>query len=435
MCFAVLPGELVLCLSLLIEQVKGNIGPGILALPFNFQHVGVYGGLCITLIVAVQGIYSMILLLQLQRSASALLLNKNGYLPLESLSFEEVGEAILGRSGRSLVQVTLTAMQMAICAIAISFCATALLALLPVGKLFAVLLVWAVAALLAMLPTLRSLVPLSVFGIIVMLLAVGSSLGAAITDLLSLEPLPSPPPPSNQSSTIGHWGSAFAATFFAFEGIGLILPIHNQYDPGGDQILHGASFLSVFQERGSFDCIVCAALSGVAALFAVVGCVCGAAFPDLWSASITAYLASRGPFFACVNLLVALGVILTFPLQLTPAYEVLDLALGLQRRHGRCLLRQFLVICCVLLVLVMPNLNILIDVAGACANTLLGALPCSFHIALTLKSPRPLDPTSQSRVVVTLIIDVLVIIFCAGVFLFGIRSALAPFSDDDENDA
>jgi hypothetical protein len=68
-------------------------------------------------------------------------------------------------------------------------------------------------------------------------------------------------------------------------------------------------------------------MGAVASLFLLVGLTCSLAFPDIDSGSITAYLRSTypdQPWFDICNGLVVVAVFLTFPLQLTPAVEVLD---------------------------------------------------------------------------------------------------------------
>ena len=402
-----------------VHLFKGNVGPGVLALPLNFQRVGPLAGLVITAVVALQGIFSMVLLLRVQRgaAAAAAAVVAAGHRDGEALSFEEVGFIILGSAGRVMVQTTLAVLQLGVCAVFISFCTTALRALLPLGRTTAVFLVWGACSLLALLPTLRSLVPLSIFGSICMLLAVGTALAAAVADLMDDARSVNPPPQPDDASVLTDWGSAFAATFYAFEGIGLVLPIENQLAPNGELLGRDCG-------GWGFAHVLCGTLNVVALLFAAVGCLCSAAFPRIDSASVTAFLASRGPFFEFVNALVASAVLLTFPLQLTPASQVIEGALGLRGAGSRRFCRLLLVAGCALLVLILPSLDLLIDVMGSCANTVLAGLPCLFHATLTLRSKAPADASARRRRAGVLALDVSVMMLCAAVMGFGLRSAM-----------
>jgi len=65
----------------------------------------------------------------------------------------------------------------------------------------------------------------------------------------------------------------------------------------------------------------------VGTLFWLTGFTTSWGFPGIENGSITAYLSEQYPdstWFRIVNTLVTVAVLLTFPLQLTPALEVLE---------------------------------------------------------------------------------------------------------------
>ena len=100
--------------------------------------------------------------------------------------------------------------------------------------------------------------------------------------------------------------------FFAFEGIGLVLPVENSY---------------FCQQQRPFGNILVGSMSIVALLFILIGVSASLGFPNVHSGSITAYLEKQYPnviWFSIVNDLVIVALALTIPLQLTPAMEVLD---------------------------------------------------------------------------------------------------------------
>ena len=100
--------------------------------------------------------------------------------------------------------------------------------------------------------------------------------------------------------------------------------------------------------------------------------------------------------------------------------------------------------------LCVPNLSSLIDLVGAVANTALASLPCLLHAALMLRTPRgtrapapsggggggdgggdgdgggaaPPRPRLPRVEWVLLVLDALVVAFCAVVFAVGLGEAL-----------
>lgn len=193
-----------------------------------------------------------------------------------------------------------------------------------------------------------------------------------------------------------------ADLFFAFEGIGLVLPVENNYNSTNDtsavtpittnnysspnqethehltnSIVHtitstfllaegqisGDNLGSVNdgdnhlhnqqpqqQHRWIFTSVLLMSMGSVAILFAIIGFTSSIAFQHvngnvgILNASITAFLQESYPnnsWFPVVNMMVVLAVALTFPLQLTPAIEVLDKWL-LECRSSHCNVPQLL---------------------------------------------------------------------------------------------
>ena len=85
------------------------------------------------------------------------------------------------------------------------------------------------------------------------------------------------------------------------------------------------------------DPVLLRSMGVVALLFLLIGSTCGPAFPDIQDGSVTAYLTTRFPnsvWYKIINASVMLAVFLTFPLQLTPAMEVLEEWCGVFRVFG-----------------------------------------------------------------------------------------------------
>eukprot|EP00966_Prymnesium_polylepis_P007589 174129-Prymnesium_polylepis.1 len=140
-----------------------------------------------------------------------------------------------------------------------------------------------------------------------MLIAIFTSLATAVDDLLDGGP-PDSDGPVSSSSLITRWGSAFATTFYAFEGVGLVLPIENQLmrrpTPGASAAAAEGLPAGCF-EALDYSHILCGTMAIVATFFGLVGAFCAAAFPPITTASVTAFLASRGAYYEFVNVLVA----------------------------------------------------------------------------------------------------------------------------------
>jgi hypothetical protein len=107
-----------------IHLMKGNLGPGVLALPLQFVRVGAPIGLAVLAIVGMQGVYCMWLIVATQHAvhkqgrAAELPDRRNS--PAEPLSFEDLGQLAFGRSGRRLVQSSVLCLQLGICCVFLS---------------------------------------------------------------------------------------------------------------------------------------------------------------------------------------------------------------------------------------------------------------------------------------------------------------------------
>jgi Transmembrane amino acid transporter protein len=203
----------------------------------------------------------------------------------------------------------------------------------------------------------------------------------------------------------------------------------------------------------------------VGVLFWVTGFFCSWSFPDIQNGSITAYLSEEFPdslWFKVINTMVIFAVFLTFPLQVTPALEVLgewcqpntsSVAPGNSASHpnpnddtptgspirqdallesynnvnggvgdyrdrfGWLIPRYGIVLGCAILVLLIDDLGLLMALFGAIGQTGLAMMPCFCHLAL---QRRGVAPEHRSKT----LMDLVTIVFCTLVMLFGVIASV-----------
>lgn len=398
-----------------LHIMKGNVGPGMLALPVHFAKVGTVPGMTVMAVVASQGVYGMRILVSVQQQVADTT-NRQA----QSLSFEDLGEEVFGTVGRRLVQACICSLQLGVCAVFISLLSTNLSTEIEgANHTVMVLLVYAICACLALLPDLGALWPLSLFGNCAMLTAVTSATIVSVLHLLNRStPASDNLEPSRDSPSIGDCSALLAACFYAFEGVALVLPVRNALKP---------------ESQDSYTRVLVSAMIFVASLFLLMGGFGGAAFPNMDSASITAFLSEHYEsgfsdyYFGIIDWLVSGAVLATFPLQLTPVVQVLDAALGIHSCCAKAVLRVIAVTLCAVAVLILPKLDILIDVIGSATNTALAAFPCALHAALILKAARSSGCRSIDLLSWTsLVVDLAVITLCFLVMVLGLKNALVP---------
>jgi hypothetical protein len=300
-----------------------------LNLPHAFALTGWGLGSGLFFVVAVQGIYSMWLLLQC-KNALVSRENSNSIVSRENSNsavqtFMDVAHSALGPWGGRTVEVFLFILQSGVCCVFLSLLSTNLRAALPaLSSSLAVLIVTLALSITVLLRFLKDLVWLSLLANVIMVLAILTACVAGTVQLFLDE--------SNRGDAMsavpnssGPWTFSAATTFtsdmfFAFEGIGLVLPIENSFATSAQQQQNRSQFLS-------FGTILIRSMSLTALLFLVVGVPTSLGFPDIRTGSVTAYLQQRFPhqlWFSVINDLVMVAVALTFPLQLQPALQVID---------------------------------------------------------------------------------------------------------------
>lgn len=338
--------------------IKGNLGPGCLNIPHAFAMSGWVLGLFLFVLVAVQGIYSMVLLVyckrwirtaQQERRQLTTESDENSNAAANSsseeiITFMDIAYATHGRPGAICVQILLFVLQAGVCCVFLSLIATNLHAQVPTWDSdWCVCIVTALLLLVVLVRDLKELKWLSLGANCLMVTAIGTASLSAVWVLIGDidEEDDEPQQVAKKWTTNPAAIAAFISSmFYSFEGIGLVMPVENSFVGYKSNDTSDATTESHIEseeqeqqehriaERTTIfvNPVLVGAMSVVASLFLLIGATCGPAFPDIVDGSVTAYLTTKYPnslWYQIVNAGVMVAVFLTFPLQLTPAMEVL----------------------------------------------------------------------------------------------------------------
>ena len=429
--------------------IKGNLGPGCLNIPHAFALSGWVLGIGLFVLVAVQGIYSMILLVYCKQWIRSYITNtrndgnssNNNRQPQQQhnndndndndssndnsdgifmmqqhhpqqqrtsqlshihhasdvCTFMDVAYASHGRIGSGIVQILLFVLQTGVCCVFLSLIATNLHASIPkhyqqfFDSDMTVFLVTLLLLVVVLVRDLKQLKWLSFGANCLMVIAVLTASFTAMSVLYNHDNNDNNnddddnKDDDNEKAKRYTTNPAAIATFvssmfYSFEGIGLVMPIENSYvgynnnKQRNDSNTNSNSndVTATAEERGEtttptmsdveehddndnaatindnndngeelrrekirIQQFVVPVLVGstctVAFLFLLIGSTCGPAFPNIMEGSVTAYLTTKYPnsvWYRFVNASVMVAVFCTFPLQLTPAMEVLSTWFG-----------------------------------------------------------------------------------------------------------
>ena len=115
-----------------IQMVQGNLGPGILTLPFIFSVGGMLPTSGMMVVVTLTTLYSMQLVLLCERwlreQDKIKTLGGGAHAEEGSYSYEEIGGRLLGERGRRLIVMFVVLMQLGICVVFLNYSAENLLA-------------------------------------------------------------------------------------------------------------------------------------------------------------------------------------------------------------------------------------------------------------------------------------------------------------------
>ena len=356
-----------------INVLKANVGPGCLSLPYAFSQAGTVLGPVGFSVLAAMALYNMHLLLDCQDR-----LKRQG---VAAKTYGDVAQHTLGDSGRALVDLFVVITQVGICSIYLVFFADSF----PVEAVNGgvrlehwqlVLAATPLPLALAYISEVKHLTPYS--------LAANVALAVSLLFVLLLV--------ANQLQAVGSAEGlplAVAGTLplfvgnvvFSLEGIGLVMPIAN-----------------AARDRQRFPRVLTHGMLTSFAIFVSVGWLSYLAFGTISDGSITAELENRGlAGMELVNVLLCVAILLTYPLQLRPAAEVLSQTVNgtPPGNPGSFLFRSGIVVGTAGLAASVPNLGAIIGLCGSGGSAMLALI---MPPLLELKQRRLFDePTGPAR--------------------------------------
>jgi hypothetical protein len=230
-----------------------------------------------------------------------------------NITYPDVGDFLYGKQFQSYIAVCVCVQQLAICTVFLSFIGENLLAVLerldaaPWLDSHAMVTTLALPAVLSLsfLPNLRSLSPVMAAGTILMLLGFGS---LAVVGGIEWADRPEPPTVNPPQVPL-----AICAILYSYEGICLVLPIE-----------------SAMKEPKDFQKAFVWSMATVATILAAVASLSVLAFGNVTNGSITAFLLDfyrHDPsitwWLMLANTAVSISILLTYPIQLFPALELM----------------------------------------------------------------------------------------------------------------
>ncbi|XP_062549452.1 proton-coupled amino acid transporter-like protein CG1139 [Armigeres subalbatus] len=351
----------------LTHMLNGNLGPGILAMPNAFKNAGLYVGLLGTMAMGVICTHSMHILVNVSRE-----LCQRYQVPV--MSYSEVGQYAVESGPRCfqplarliglLINCFLIIMQLGFCCVYFLFVAVNLNDFLEyisiktdVFTTLACLLLPCIA--LNMIRSLKYLTPTS---IITSSLAIS---GLTISFLFLLKDLPR----STSVAPVTSWSTLplyFGTVMYAFEGIGVILPLENN--------------MKTPKDFCRWNGVLNTGMTIVVCLYAAVGFYGYLKYGDETQGSVTLNLPSHLFLAELVRLLMAVAVFSSYALQFYVPINIISPVVRRQfgsRNAQDCseyILRVVLVLLTFTMAAIIPNLGLFISLVGAVSTSTLALI-------------------------------------------------------------
>lgn len=303
-----------------IHLLKGYMGAGCLSLPWAVSQLGLFWGPLAIFTVSYWSSYNCWTIVQVKRfieQENTEEADKNSVASSVTtntqVTYAAVGAFFYGTQFETYVAACVCTQQLAICTVFISFVGENILAVMKSLDITFMATHAGVMTLelpfimsLCLIPNLKSLTPVMTLGTI-LLVVTFFAIGVIIQQEWPSRPM------EPIELDLANAPLAISAILYSYEGINLILPVE-----------------SAMLEPQYFRVPFFLAMVTVAAILASFSFICVLTFGNVTSGSVTAFLIEAYPddpnvawWLMIANTAVSLSVLLTYPLQLFPALELL----------------------------------------------------------------------------------------------------------------
>jgi len=351
----------------IIHMLKGNLGTGILAMPDAIKNSGLLFGNIGLVLMATICIHCMHLLLN---SSQELCKRTNKpfltYSDVAETSFATSSSARIRRlapSVRLIVDVFLCVTQLGFCCVYFVFISQNLQQIVnhyygEIDYHIFMLLILVPMLLLASIRNLKYLAPVSMVANVFQFVGLAVILSYVVQDL----------PYSWESKQFASWGQLplyFGTAIYAFEGIGVVLPLENQMRNPGDM-------------RG-WNGVLNTSMTLVSCLYIAIGFFGYLKYGEAVSGSITLNLPVNEFLATAVKIMMSVAIFLTYALQFYVPVELLNPTLQQYVSSQNSLkaeycLRFSLVMLTFSLAAAIPKLDLFISLVGAISSSTLAMI-------------------------------------------------------------
>ncbi|XP_055303048.1 proton-coupled amino acid transporter-like protein CG1139 isoform X2 [Sitodiplosis mosellana] len=351
----------------MIHLLKGNIGTGILAMPDAFKNAGLYVGLFGTMLLGIICTHCMHMLVGCSHELCR-------RLQVPSMNFAEVcynafetgpqGLRRFSNLARQTINLFLCITQLGFCCVYFVFVAVNLQEVvahyfIKLDIRLYLLLLLIPMIMLNFLKNLKYLTPVSLFASIL------TVTGISITFHYMLQDLPK----TDSVNGFSSWEQLplyFGTAIYAFEGIGVVLPLENN--------------MKTPQDFGGLTGVLNTGMVIVASLYTAVGFFGYLKYGDKVAATITLNLDSNAVLAQSVRLMMALAIFLSYGLQFYVPMNIMgpwvrNLFTGEYAQNlSDSGLRIGLIIITFILAALVPNLGPIISLVGALSSSTLALI-------------------------------------------------------------
>jgi proton-coupled amino acid transporter len=305
-------------LETFLHLLKGFLGAGCLSLPWAVSELGIVWGVVAILIIACWTSYNCWSLVKLKRYVEGhssdvddRMTEASTNTSITAITAPDLGEWAFGKTFKSYVRVCICTLQLCICTVFFSFVGENLLAVFRyfgsnVSHVGVMTIFLPVILALSFIPSLKTLAPVMASGLYLLLFAffgIGVIIGSEWQGRPDHTPELNPP----------QVPLAVCAILYSMEGINLVLPLE-----------------SAMKEPHHFKRVFVMSMAVNALILASLASICVLTFGEVTNGSVTAFLLEAYQedesiifWLMMANTAVSLSVLVTYPLQMYPALELL----------------------------------------------------------------------------------------------------------------